>query len=341
MSMPKRFPQSFRRHTGALAALALALIAVPGCDDEWIAAGRQASVCPEDECGVNAATANELYVGEGHLFQGQHTGRVNARGVKIVDFLPPDGSPGYILRVQNGRFVASRPGSTLTGAGLVGSTIAYLDTQSARAVEITLDAVASVPSWTETPVAVERYVFKSYDAVAGTEVPVCDEAGDLTEESAWAVVLGAERYSLTSKSVIESGPGAAGWFTITCSGNALYKMKMMGYEPLADPGATYLTTPDQRQATLKMITADYCGTGRSFTEDGTDLSWINDGGWSQTTNQNGIHEAFWNAQGARCLDIPRLGQMAEIQAECAQAGLTLGPCANFAGHYEWQSINPT
>jgi ADYC domain len=51
----------------------------------------------------------------------------------------------------------------------------------------------------------------------------------------------------------------------------------------ADGHIAYPTTTAQRQAMLKMLTADYCGTGRSFTVDGQALKYGDSGVWYPAT----------------------------------------------------------
>jgi hypothetical protein len=77
---------------------------------------------------------------------------------------------------------------------------------------------------------------------------------------------------------------------------------------------------------LKMITADYCGTGFSFTVDGHPLRWMD----STTYPRPAINlnttlppvdivsvEAIWGPTGAVCLDVPRLYKRAYVMQQCA------------------------
>jgi hypothetical protein len=78
----------------------------------------------------------------------------------------------------------------------------------------------------------------------------------------------------------------------------------------------YYTTIAERQAMLKMFTADYCGAGRSFTVDGQDLHYGDANHWYPGTpsldhsggvipSGTGSVEALWDDKGAVCLDEPR------------------------------------
>jgi hypothetical protein len=92
-----------------------------------------------------------------------------------------------------------------------------------------------------------------------------------------------------------------------------------------------------------MLTGDYCGTGMSFTEDGTSLYWQNAAGWSSNNlPPSTAFEAYWNGNGARCLDTPRLGMeiKQDIMDECAAAGKPLPPCADVTGPFTWMTEKP-
>lgn len=306
-----------------------------------------AIACPHWDCGGNAAELNELPLGELHLFPGQNTGEISAWNARIVGFMAPPDAPGgphgYTLRVRDGRFSAVKGDVTLAGSDLLGSEILVENTGDGTTVTMIIHDHGTVMSWTEDPFPVDRYVLSSYDATQERYVPVCADATDTSADSAWAVLISGERYSWSAKAVDATGPQGAGWFNISCKDGALYKMKLMGYDPQPPPANPHSTTLAQRQATLKMLTADYCGTGYSFTETGTPLHWFNQAGWSD----NGVppastFEAHWNVDGALCLEAPRLG-ISELQAihdECARVNRQLPPCSEFAGAYEWGTENP-
>ena len=81
-----------------------------------------------------------------------------------------------------------------------------------------------------------------------------------------------------------------------------------------------------RQATLKMITADYCGGGQSYTANGTPVVWRNRAG---TVDSTDLHtpdavEAVWTAGGALCLDTPRIADVTCQLPSCAGLDLEDG-----------------
>lgn len=145
----------------------------------------------------------------------------------------------------------------------------------------------------------------------------CPSTVDDQKVSAWpaasqyAVLLRGETYDPKTAEVTPiADPGS--WFNIACSGTALSKMKLLGYDPTPDPANpnTRPTSPAQRQATLKMITARYCSTrpDKAFTQEGQPLLWQNTGGWFAPPERPadvGEVEALWNEHGAVCLNQPR------------------------------------
>ena len=81
------------------------------------------------------------------------------------------------------------------------------------------------------------------------------------------------------------------------------KLKFMGY----DPNDNYLLDDAMdRQAGFKMLTADFCGSGKSFTSVGQNLEWQDpyDYFWDAPLYSQ-AKEAEWNENGATCLSHPR------------------------------------
>lgn len=296
------------------------------------------------DCGANSAEINEIPIGELHMLPGENNGEINQWGAQLVDFVAPDGSTDFVIRFDQGHLQASNGPIKLEGPALIGSVVKVLDTNTGNELELRIRATDQRPSWTDEMFPVERFVFTHFLPECNVEVPICQDAGEDPDlESAWAVIVGGERYSWTDKDVYAVGDQARGWFNIACADNALYEMKFTGYDPQPALGNPYVSVSEDRTATLKMLTADYCGTGTSFTETGTPLYWVNADGWSSNSvPPESISEAKWDHTGALCLDEPRLGadQLADIEAECATVGKVLGPCADYNGPYVWATHNP-
>ncbi len=329
----------------ALHTLPVTLILV-GCIDTTEQSGllTQATVCPVSECGGNSASAGKLRIGEAHIATNGGDNQTNAWGFSYTRFVAPDAESGYTLNVHDGFFVATNGTDALTGAQLIGGSLRYENHSGAMTV-VEIDAVDTTQSWTATPYDIERYKLGIRLNGSDELTPICSSATDMDDDDAWAVLISGERYDWPGKSVVASGAQGDDWFNIACVGNGLYKMKLMGYDPEPPTDSPYSTTDDERQATLKMLTADYCGTGTSFTEAGTALAWHNEDDWSYNLpNASTTQEAMWNVGGAVCLDTPRLGQdaLAAIATECATIGKTLPTCDEVQGlAVVWTSGNPT
>ena len=97
------------------------------------------------------------------------------------------------------------------------------------------------------------------------------------------------------------------WLTIACAGSASAKMRLFNYGPQSDfDGQGHPATVAQRQATLKMITTDYCGNGTSYTANGTPLQFKDAAGTVDYSGTLGALESVWTANGALCLGTTRI-----------------------------------
>jgi hypothetical protein len=102
-------------------------------------------------------------------------------------------------------------------------------------------------------------------------------------------------------------------FNIACVGTDLHKLHMLRHTSAAS-GDTSSPTVSERQALLRLLTADYCGTGHPFTENGTPIRFGSSNPDYQPTieslyrldNKVSSVEAMWTKDGASCITAPRL-----------------------------------
>ncbi len=118
-----------------------------------------------------------------------------------------------------------------------------------------------------------------------------------------------------AKKTVHKADRSSGLFNLACYGAAPAKMHLLrhttaGSDPTGGPART--TTFPQRTAMLKAITADYCGDGRAWTADGTELQWTDAKGWFTSPDLDltsceaqSMIEGVWGAEGALCLNKPR------------------------------------
>jgi len=97
-------------------------------------------------------------------------------------------------------------------------------------------------------------------------------------------------------------PGGGAWvddssaFTFACRGASIAKCVELGYEPWSSVGNVSLR--DYHQACVRMLRADYCGDGSSWTVDGTLIN-IYDNLGIQQDAEKWKTEAEWTPAGAR------------------------------------------
>lgn len=289
----------------------LSSVLLTACTADAFEAGeadaRATSTCPTWKCGFNAAEVNGHSLRELHL-----DGLTAPGGARLVGFTAPPSAFGHHLAVENDELVARAGTSVRRGGQLIGAVL-LVALPGGVTVPVTIAGHQQVPSWAEgrAPIAAYTLVYPEPMEISGVK-NVC--AGDPLDPVANVVtVLGGERYDEATKTVV---PGSR-WFTLACPGSAAAKLSLLGYGPQSSA-----TTVAQRQATLKMITADYCGAGTSYTQNGTPLQWANrDGSVSPASDALGPVEAVWSAHGALCLEATRIAG--------AQAACSLPSCAGF------------
>lgn len=86
--------------------------------------------------------------------------------------------------------------------------------------------------------------------------------------------------------------------TFACESGAVFKCVSWGYAPWS-AGA------DVHQTCTRVVRADYCGDGHSYTEDGT-MIWVSEASTFAEVEARGYtREAGWGPRGAVCLDHQR------------------------------------
>lgn len=324
-----------------------------------LAAAEAHARCDDWGCGANTAQVLNEEIGPLHI-----AGVASPRGFRLVPILYRFDWPigGYRMEMKDGELAAMDP---LTG----------IERARRRALEkswFVLERLHPGGMVTTFPVEITRvaqvglfrepwgsgYTTAYEFTAAGSNPPsLCAEkrpwgwevgpsfADDRTPLHSWvdparyAVLVVGETYEAWSASVDMWGPAAQPWFNIACAGTALSKMKLMGYDP-QEQHAEFMTTPLQRQATLRMLTARYCEARRelSFTVEGQPLVWQNAALWFDPLGRDPSTidriEAVWDEHGAICLSTPRRWNAGEdpvwrrhdVVTECAGGPAGLPPC---------------
>lgn len=305
------------KHIAALSALMALSTACAGDEPGDALEFRTTMGCTQ--CGVggsNSAQVNAAYVGPFAVGSLHLSGAPNADGVTLLGLRSPGGT-AHALRTDGDELVAwdTVTGAPIaTGAALVGWTLELYSSSTAEPLDVQiLGYDAQVPSLAEGGAPLSGYALAYEDLSTGELVPVCQRSADGPAAIAATVIRG-ELYDEESKDVLHAPDS----LTIACLGYAAAKMKLLGYGPNQSfPGGDEPATAAQRQATLRMLTADYCGSGRPFTAHGTALAWENAAETVSTpvTRWTDI-EAIWDDDGALCLSNPRLATLEEVAEHC-------------------------
>lgn len=119
---------------------------------------------------------------------------------------------------------------------------------------------------------------------------------------------------------------------IACTSGALGKCLLMGYLPWAETDAPMATL---YRACLRMIRADYCGDGRSWTQTGVSIDVFDRYGLQKPELSSTMPlEAAWSPQGAVCVQHPRvpaLGSLEDIVRSCPRLAGRTGQSCEAAG----------
>lgn len=255
-------------------------------------------------------------------------GRPNRDGLLLTGLIDRHGQH-HNVGIDDGQFLGietttGRP--SMRGAALIGSRLAlerHSRSDTIERLSLAISGLATEPYMSNEPGSVPGY-FLEYGPASGHASPLCPDGGP-------AVVVAGEHYAEATLAIGdgERAGASAGqeqtWFSLACRDQLLAKARRMSYRPGLSGDDPYATTRDERRATLAMLAADYCGNGRRFTVPATPVSWSNRRDWMVVGARRPAStrlEAGWTADGAVCLDTPRLPETytrADVEAACGQA----------------------
>ncbi len=230
-------------------------------------------------------------------------------GLALQSIEDPNGKRDQV-KLDGDELVALTPSGDLRGAELVGSSLIFETSNTEFAVYI--------GSYSEEPDWVDGALIPTY-GLASVEVGPSDEPEhwSVCSDLDWSddtnvVFIPGETYD---EEAIEGQPNSLGMVTMACRGHALAKLKFMG----AAPNDGYGSDWKDRQAALKMLTADYCGSGNSYTTVGQPLDWRDSLdrfvlGFFPTYDDL---EARFDQNGATCLNTPRNPAYERADVDCA------------------------
>jgi hypothetical protein len=186
-------------------------------------------------------------------------------------------------------------GQPLSGEALVG-TVMKGTLSNGAILGLRVDSAVTLPFPNDD---VWAYAV-SYAVAGGTWEPMC---GTRDGEPVLAIPL-------TGTWDYRSGvTGGGSWspssssFTLGCRGTALAKCVELGYKPWQTVQGVLLR--DHHQACTRMIRADYCGNGKSWTFDGTQINVYDSVGLQADASTAMQVDAEWLPTGARCIHEAR------------------------------------
>ncbi|MBC7978445.1 MAG: hypothetical protein H7138_25960 [Myxococcales bacterium] len=287
--------------------------------------------CAEWACGTNSPQIANFGFWEmaSPTVEGQ-LGLANNAGLQIAGFIKQTGmtSSFYMPRVIGGKLVGI-PGSTnvppfttaLRGAALVNGY--FLIWTPSGWFKLFVKGTSEVASWAQPPgtppgapsVFLETYLLDWTNLQGEVFRNVCSKPGQRDDTgmngplSFHTLLFEGDRINAGKKEIrgIDTQ-----WFNFGCAASTLAKMALTGHTEAARVAHTFNTSVSERQAMLKLLTADYCGLGIPWTVAGQRLNWADDRGTMKmvaqvATPQRPVFlEARWNADGAVCLNKPRV-----------------------------------
>lgn len=272
--------------------------------------------CPPGVCSENSDVTARNGIWEANLY-----GLPDVNGVSLVSRGVKGNRPraqiwdqngrAYDLKVLNGRIsgTAVFGTGTISGPSLVNASFKF---QQNGAVKYTvfIDAVKTV----QMPVALPRggaetiEVYNlSWSTPQGMQMPTCPRGAGLDPND--TVVFEGDRIDTARLTMSVNADWNPEWINFGCGNSVIAKLRLLRKTTSNGTGSWAA-----RQTALKMLTADYCGTGANFTRVGTAITWKDDenvvGDYVLSNPGFAVYpsqvEARWNEYGATCLNTPRL-----------------------------------
>ena len=267
---------------------------------------------------------------------------------------PPNivSSVGQDVTANNG---TSLNGTSLNGTSLNGSTLGSVAVSGKNAAGATINAATTgSPPWTGSTLVGSTWTGTASNGVAlnlridsatqGT-APNTDlwyYGVSYQTTAGWSPLCGLDGASQP----IKAGTVIGTWdatnanyqtsstkFSVVCQGKSIEKCIEMGYK-------TFKNYTNQMQSCIRMLRADYCGTGTSYTVDGTLIN-VYDNVGIQADTQTWTMEAAWATNGATCIKSGIVGRWAltATTPPCLSTKSTTGCGTSWTGVYVMDEYN--
>lgn len=270
-----------------------------------------ASKTPGDGCTTWGCGSNSPAVDKLGFHELEELGATNREGFRIARFEILQSTGYRVMRadVQNGELLARDLSGAVIAKGTQLLHARFTLTRREGTVSTTymmyVDSVGEMALWV-APVQTHIYRLTwSGPSTGAHRLDVCADPGASTDVPTFHAVL-FDDDRIDADSLLVTSDVASNWFNIGCAGHTLAKQYLTGNTKASSALAHIERTVDARTASLKMISADYCGQGDPFTVAGTDLHWRDRDDKFSTVNVGEQVEAMWNAHGAICVNKPRV-----------------------------------
>ena len=290
--------------------------ACAGADLELAEVDQEASKCQVEVCGTNSPEIDNM----GFHDLDMTRNLANDTGFRLVGF--EQKGQDYDLVVRGAQLFGVSANDSISGQDLVGAFIiiehSNRDQYAIRIKEVGTLPIPIPPLDPSQPTTVETYELDysrmSYGQPSREWKNICgaipfDDLGNheygrmetFGQDPKHSILFEGDRIHLDSMRIENNW--APDWFNIGCSGHTLAKLFLTRNASVSQ-GHNGLF--EERQTSLRVLTGDYCGTGRPFTVAGQKLVWT--GGQMPFMATPDAIEAQWNENGAICLDTPRMAQ---------------------------------
>lgn len=199
--------------------------------------------------------------------------------------------------------------------------VALLDGRTLGSADL-IGAVLSVPTGADKT---DRIRIHSVSEVASPSGPLLLHDFEVERDGGWQPYCDADAlgrragFPVAGRSTEDGSfdPSAPG-FEIACTSGAVGKCLLLGYQPWR----TTASLPMDRlfRSCVRMIRADYCGDGRSWTRAGMRIDVSDRFGVQKADNPPDMRfEAAWSPEGAVCVDhmrVAEIGSLQELAASC-------------------------
>jgi hypothetical protein len=269
--------------------------------------------CEAWGCGMNSPEIDHLGV---HDIHGVVGGLPNANGFRVTKIVKAGLLYKQIWSVKSSLVVTGTPG-TLINSGVSGTVVTI--TNGSSTYEIQIGKLIRVPMWAHVTGGEMTNTYEiQWDIVAAgggdqkrvwkniCKKPPVDGSNDLLGMNRFQSVVFENDWIDADRKTVSTRPEKF-WWNIGCAGHALAKLHLTGHTAGAQAEHGFHSDERMRQTTLKMITADYCGTGFAFTVAGQKLGWTDQFAWNEySVGFVGKKEAEWTEKGVSCLNTPRV-----------------------------------